>query len=345
MVQSDSLQSVGAVPVVSQQVRESDASQPEMSYHTVPVKTLIGEGMVSVPDTADAVSVPEALRPMAPTVQREMVVEAALQHDFLLDEALAEKTERADSGVVQPWTASLILPSEGREAGEPLAYRVKTDDFVVGALLLCCLFASFFVARSRHFFVIKSKEFFRTHHRENLFNDSSDERMAGKYFFPFVLCCGLSMLFFNYQQRFFPDVLDAFSPYWLMGGNLAVLCTAYGLRTLLYKFVNTVFFERESYVKWIESYHLLTVVASVLMFPLALLVVFDDLDFEIWRPLFYFSAIFVEIFLIFKTYHIFFRGKLGFLHLILYLCTLEFLPLLSLWKGLVWVTQELTKLV
>ena len=298
----------------------------------------------------DAVSSPEeipwCLRPVDPADEVNLQkMDSVLDHRIWWGDVVAEQTFDNGKAYVEQWPSSVLVPTDGRVSGDPLPFSMTTDDYVGSVLLALLAVSALLLARSSHFLLTSAKEFFSTRRRENLFNEISDARMQGKYFFSLVLCVSLSILTYNYQQVFMPLAADEVSPYLMLGVNLGILGVGYLLRTLLYAFVNTVFFDKESKANWMDGYHLLTVFSAVLFLPLALLVVFYELDFSNWCILFLFFALIVEIFLIFKTYHIFFEGPLGFLHLILYLCTLEFLPLLTLWKGMVWVTQELTKLV
>ena len=272
-------------------------------------------------------------------------VKTVLNQKIWWGEVVDEQTFNDGKEYVDQWPASVVVPADGRVSGDLLPFSMTTDDYVGSALLMMLAISALLLARSSHFLLISAKAFFSTRKRENLFNDISDARMQGKFFFALVVCASLSILTYDYQQSFYSLSVQEVSPYLVLGVNFSIFSVGYLLRTVLYAFVNTVFFDKESNDNWMESYHLLTVVSGILFLPLALLVVFYELDFSNWQILFLFLASIVEIFLIFKTYHIFFEGALGFLHLILYLCTLEFLPLLTLWKGMVWVTQELTKLV
>ena len=290
--------------------------------------------------------VPRSLRPVKASQQVALEkLDSILSHKIWWGDVVDEQAFENGEEYVEQWPASVVVPADGRVSGDPIPFRMTTDDYVGSLLLFMLAISALLLARSAHYLLVSIKAFFSSRKRENLFSDLSDARMQGKYFFSLVLCVSLSILVYNYQQVFFPTVVDWVSPYLLLGGNFAILSMGYLSRTLLYAFVNTVFFDKESNACWQDAYHLLTVFSGVLFLPLALLVVFYEVDFSNWQILFLFSALIVEIFLIFKTYHIFFEGVLGFLHLILYLCTLEFLPLLTLLKGMVWMTQELTKLV
>lgn len=290
----------------------------------------------------DTIIVPEAIRPVE---VRQINRDSLLADRFVWERKIpTEDWKDGDSLVVKGWERT-IVPTDGKMAGDPLAFRMASDNYIGSSLLVCFVMIALLVAHAQHDLALGIKEFFNDRQRENMFNDSLEGNVRGDFFFSLALCFSLGVLFLDYQQIYLPDVFREVSPYMILGINVAGCLLGYGLKTLLYAFVNMVFFDRDQKSKWMESYGLLTIAASVVMVPLASLVVFYEMDFSEWRILFSLSVIMIEIFLIFKTYRVFFEGLLGVLRLILYLCALEFLPLLCMWKGMVWVTQELTKLV
>ena len=290
----------------------------------------------------DTIIIPEALRP---------VVKPQFDCKFLLDgcyvwerEYPTEDWRDGDSLVGNNWERT-IVPTDGKMAGDPLSFRMASDNYIGSILLVCFCVIVLLVAHAQQYLALSVKEFFTARQRENMFNDSTEGRVRGNFFFPIALCFSLGVICLDYQQVRWPDVFRDVPPYVILGVNVLGCLAGYGLRTLLYAFVNMVFFERDQNDKWMEAYGLLTISASMVIVPIALLVVFYELDFSDWKILFSVSVVIVEIFLIFKTYRVFFEGLLGVLRIILYLCALEFLPLLCMWKGMVWATQELTNLV
>ena len=67
---------------------------------------------------------------------------------------------------------------------------------------------------------------------------------------------------------------------------------------------------------------------------LVLLVVYFDLDFALAQTSFLFTFLFIETLLAYKCFCIFFGYAFGWVHLILYFCTLEIAPLVILWRSL-----------
>ena len=83
---------------------------------------------------------------------------------------------------------------------------------------------------------------------------------------------------------------------------------------------------------------------GVLLFPVALLVVYFDIDFQTMLVLFFSVYALLKLLLFYKCFHIFSEYKLHFLHIILYLCTLELFPPLILWRTLNYVLNALVSI-
>ena len=114
-----------------------------------------------------------------------------------------------------------------------------------------------------------------------------------------------------------------------------LLVAVYALKQGLYRAVNWVFFDKMQAVAWRWSYSNWVILSGVLMFLISLSSVFFDLSAHALSILLVSYVILVEICLFFKAFHIFYAKKYGVLLLIVYLCTLELMPLLLAGKALV----------
>ena len=93
-------------------------------------------------------------------------------------------------------------------------------------------------------------------------------------------------------------------------------------------FVNWIFFRSEKIFTWQRSYTFLMSAESVIFLIFALVVVYLPVPVNIVRIIALIIVVFFEIVLLFKTNQIFFPKMYGALHLIVYFCTLELMPLL-----------------
>ena len=200
-------------------------------------------------------------------------------------------------------------------AAEPLTYRLSGDDYV-------------------------TRNFFRFQH-EGDFSMSANPETKGHVFLILQTCLTLAILFFDYTQLNLTEVFNQVSPYILLGMDTAI-CFAYFVAKLaLYKVVNWVFFDRAQNRQWLESYLLMVTLLGLSLFALALLVVYFDLSF---KPLGITVVLLVSTFKLLqliKCKQIFFAYRFSGVHLILYFCTLELIPVLLLWRALVYFNEIL----
>ena len=103
------------------------------------------------------------------------------------------------------------------------------------------------------------------------------------------------------------------------------------MKALLYKCVNWIFFEKKANEQWIVSQLFITGMLGVMLFPVVLLLAYFDLPID--KAVQYVITVIVvtKMLSFYKCYSIFFRRLEAFLQIILYFCTLELIPLLSLW--------------
>ena len=198
------------------------------------------------------------------------------------------------------------------------------------------------IARGWRFLMMGMKDFFRDRVRDNLFAERTDTEMNGRIFLFFQTCFLLGILFFDYTQERMTEVFNNVSPYLILGVGVGSCCLYYLLKVLLYACVNNVFFDRERASRWTEAYLLSVFVLGMALLPLVLLVVYFDLSFGNLRVLFILILGMAKILLFYKCFRIFFNCLTGGLHLILYFCALEILPLLVLWRALVYANNNLT---
>ncbi len=238
-----------------------------------------------------------------------------------------------------PWRYEQIDYRPEGIAGDPLPYRFRTDDYVTIVLLLSFFLEVWVVARSFRFLKQQIKDFFYIRKRENLF--TPDAELRGQIFLVFQTCFVLGILFFDYTQEFMTDVFNQVSPYQLLAVDVAIFIAYYTAKLIGYVVIDWIFFDREQHTQWMDTYLLGLLALGTALFPVALLVVYFDLAFQTLLFVFAGVLIIVKLLLFYKCSAIFFNYRLGFLHLLLYFCTLEILPLLVVWRALEYTNNYL----
>lgn len=239
------------------------------------------------------------------------------------------------------WEQHSIVPSQQGIAGDPLPYRFRTDDYVTAALLLSFFLMTWSVARSWRYLTTWFRDFFYAPRSDNRSAERDKTELRGRPLLIFQTCFLLGILFFDYTQERLPEVFNQASPY-------VILCFAVGACSLyflckigLYRFVNYVFFERRRAEEWMETYQLSILLEGLALLPVTLLLVYFDLSYE-WLKISFACVICgIKLLLLYKCMRLFFSSFLGCVHLILYFCTLEILPVALLWRALVFSSHYL----
>lgn len=228
------------------------------------------------------------------------------------------------------------------ESAVPLPYMLWRDDLVTSGLLLCFLVLVYGINKTRLQLRQQTKDFFfapREHTGLLAVETGIESRVH--LFMVFQLCLLGGLMMFAYSQYELNVFLGQLSPRWLLGIYASSFLLFFIVRRILSAFINWIFFPKSQQKIWRDSYSYLISVESILFFPLAMTFVYFRMSFEkiIW--IFLFILLIIKILLAFKTYRIFFAKNYGLFHLFAYLCALEFMPLLALWKTLAIVTESL----
>lgn len=105
------------------------------------------------------------------------------------------------------------------------------------------------------------------------------------------------------------------------------------LKIIVTAILSYVFTLRQEFVIWVESYVWIHFICGVVFFPLAFLLTYSPAETMGFCTYFGVSVlILVEILIIYRLTVVFYQGIVSFLYLFLYLCALEFLPLLTTYR-------------
>lgn len=261
------------------------------------------------------------------TMVRGLFGKALLHSDF--DDSLRAHTEIApyhDQGI----------------AGDPIPYRFRTDNYVTIALLLDFFLGVLVIARSRRYLANSIKHFFRPYDHRNMFTERTDTELHGQLFLILQTCFILGVLTFDFVQNRLPEVFNIVSPYTILLASSGIFAAFYLMKIILYYLINNVFFDHDVISTWRKTYLLSVFSLGIAFFPLALLVVYFDLSFSALPTIVLVLLSINKLMLTYKAFHIFSGYKMSGIHIILYLCTLEILPLFALWRALVYSLNSLT---
>ena len=146
---------------------------------------------------------------------------------------------------------------------------------------------------------------------------------------------------FAYAQHTFDFFFVQLSPHMMMGLYVVSLLAMFAVKRIMSSLVNWIFFPKSQQKTWNDACAYLNYVEVLLFFPLLIIYIFFIATFEKTITLFLFILLSIKFLLTFKAYNIFFSKSYGVLHLFAYLCALEIMPLLALWKLLAIMTENL----
>ena len=224
----------------------------------------------------------------------------------------------------------------GRVAGESLPFCFRNDDVITGLLLLLLFVSTFIVSHGWNYLVSATGEFFQGKRHDTIFDTQDEKALHGGSILVLQTTVCMGLLAFGFLDDFYPQRLQADSPYVLLGCDIGVCIIWMALRLGLFHLVNSILFEREACRAWMSGMWLIVMASGLLLLPFTLLAIYFDLSLSTQQSVLVLIGGVCEILLIYKSYITFFRHKGGSLHLILYLCTLEIIPLLLLWRTFNW---------
>ena len=224
----------------------------------------------------------------------------------------------------------------GRVAGESLPFCFRNDDVITGLLLLLLFVSTFIVSHGWNYLVSATGDFFQGKRHDTIFDTQDEKALHGGSILVLQTTVCMGLLAFGFLDDFYPQRLQADSPYVLLGCDIGVCIVWMALRLGLFHLVNSILFEREACRTWMNGMWLILMLCGLLLLPVTLLAIYFDLSLATQQSALILIGVVSEILLIYKSYITFFRHKGGILHLILYLCALEIIPLLLLWRTFDW---------
>lgn len=236
-----------------------------------------------------------------------------------------------------PWTPNGI-------AGDPVDYQFRNDDYVTSLILLSFFIMAWVIASSWKFLRGQFKDFFYTRERPNLFTEREDTVLRGRLFLILQTCFLIAIVFFTVSRTYLPEVFVQVSPYLLLGSAAGVSMGYYVAKLTVYNIVNHTFFSPAKCKLWNDAYLTSVLVTGCALLPVTLMAVFLDVPYTYTILVCVLLLSVIKSLLLYKCYCIFFNTLLGGVHLFLYLCALEIIPLGIFAASLVLVSTRLTTL-
>jgi len=218
--------------------------------------------------------------------------------------------------------------SHGFSAGET-PFRLRHDGWSGLLLLLCLMLAASLVLRLwKTIGELVRGFFFPVPGKTDKPATYDPLRFSTRLVAVCLLSLAAAIVTFVYTQHDVGYYPFRETPYILFSAFLALWLAYFLMKRLLTNFVNWIFFKPEKIFTWQRAYTLLLSAEAMLFFLLALVAVYLPIPPEMLSIMTVALIVFVKLLLLFKTFQIFFPKMYGTLHLFVYFCTLELMPLL-----------------
>lgn len=226
--------------------------------------------------------------------------------------------------------------------GKQIPYNYARDNWFSGLLVICFLALIATLAWSRKYITKQARDFFSP---TNNPKEQKKIKTTFETLTPFIMAGVLSisngLALFAVTSHHYDLEAGLHSPLVTMAFCIGIFITYYLSRWLMYKFVNWIFFSKSKKRTWNNGFSFLTSLESLLFYPIILLMLNLEFDFAWTGKIAALTFAFIRICLLYHTYRIFFHKIYGLFHLFAYLCMLEIMPILLLWKFFVVFNAEL----
>ena len=227
-----------------------------------------------------------------------------------------------------------MIPLTSGMPGEPLPYLLHTDWMITIILFLCILGTSFALSKEEKYLLQQLKASFSNRKRSSMFDEVTTSDIHYKILLMFHSCVLLGFCFYYYYSNHTPELFTQIPHIKILGGYTLSICLFIFLKSILYRFINWVFFQKVKNSLWITSFFNQFIWLGILMLPIVLVTIYFDISSQISLLMMGILIIFAKFSLFWICFSNFFEKIHGVFHLILYFCALEILPDLLFWKGI-----------
>ena len=196
------------------------------------------------------------------------------------------------------------------------------------------------IAHSQHFIERQLKDFFYVPHNDTNISETSGE-LRFQLFLVLLACLLEAIGTYQFTKYYIADTFVLDSEFMLVTILFGIFIGYHALKWTLYAVVNGVFFGSQQNVQWQKLLLFITASFGVMLFPVVMLVIYFELSLQ--NALIYLGFVFIltKFLTFYKSWSIFFRQNDLFLQNILYFCTLEIIPVLTLASGILVLIDHL----
>ncbi|MCC8144041.1 MAG: DUF4271 domain-containing protein [Tannerellaceae bacterium] len=214
------------------------------------------------------------------------------------------------------------------------------EDVIFSLLLVLIMMFAFVFRANQRLFIKMLKDAVAVKERQSLFEEtvSGNNEFYFRCFMVFQSLFLCSIIFFSVGRiRRYITHLDEKVVLIATTAIFIDLFLFYQFKRLCYYLLATIFIDRNQYKLWKTNYNAVIGVWGITLYLPALWFVFVSGYMNMPVILFFILYFLCRFVIIYKSIRIFHSKSVGFLYLSLYLCAQEILPLILLYKGIVYL--------
>lgn len=219
-------------------------------------------------------------------------------------------------------------------------YNTATDSGIIILLLICLGIIASIFHNSRVFVTNTWRQFFKKDRKYSEKGVITKNYWLNYIIQIFIASFTLSLSLFDLLSRRCNFSPDGGVPYWIIIVLILLLSLFFYAKLYLYSLVNWVFYPYDMRANWTASYMYLSSLSVFPCYAIILFQLFSNIPTLLVVVCYLILAILYEIALIFKLFINFRVKKSGACLIFLYLCSVELVPTILLWKFLKWAVTN-----
>lgn len=218
--------------------------------------------------------------------------------------------------------------------GRPLHHDFMRSPWAMGGLLLAFIVLTCLLAWYKNYLKEQLRDFFMpTNNQQGLTAVKTQAELYAPFLLVVTSCLTSGLLLFGFVDQWFALDLGILHHSVVLAICIGVFTTYNLVRWMLYSFVNWIFFNPASRKSWKEGFSLLSTLESFALLPITIACINLGWDMKIVTIIILVTYTLLRFLLLYHSFRIFFPKTYGIVHLFAYLCTLETLPLVTLWAA------------
>lgn len=224
-----------------------------------------------------------------------------------------------------------------RYEGIPLPFNMEQTDSVFVLLLFCFMFFAHIYSGGFSFLKENLMLVYSSERSIRLGKENTIKEAWYNYFLVFQAIVLASVSLFDIFMEYIPSNRQHITPLITIASFILLISVCFVLKILFYKLLGYIFNMQSLASGWNSTYIIVFEILGILYFIPTLLLIYSDFWHKFIIGFMLILFLISQIILLGRIVFFFFKEKFNFLFLIAYLCSVEIMPLLFLYAGLVYI--------